>query len=114
MFSVLSYKYSAPGLTALEAAAQAGAGDIVELLLAAEPSLACGRAWFLAAAGGHLTILQIFSSHGVEEDMRGIDPAKGGWDKEGNEEGANKISPSGTFSDAALALPFRRTATSAS
>ena len=45
--------------------------------------------------------------------MRGIDPAEGDWGGV-NEEGANKISPGGTFSDAALALPFRRTATFAS
>ena len=67
---VLSCKYSAPGLSALEAAAQTGAGEIVSLLLAAKPGLHCERAWFLAAAEGHLNVLQILSRHGVEQDIR--------------------------------------------
>ena len=67
---VLSCKYSAPGLAAVEAAAQAGAGEIVSLLLAAKPGLHCDRAWFLAAAEGHLNVLQILSRHGVEQDIR--------------------------------------------
>ena len=40
-----------------------------------------------------------------------MDPAEEDW--EGHEEGANKITPGGTFSNAALALPLRRTASSA-
>ena len=40
-----------------------------------------------------------------------MDPAKEDW--EGREEGVNEIPPGGTFSNAALALPLRRTASSA-
>ena len=58
-------------LTAVEAAAQGGDGDIVKLVLTTQPSLQyCERAWFLAAAAGHLHVLQMLSSHGVEEDVR--------------------------------------------
>ena len=42
----------------------------MRLLLATEPSLHCEPAWFLAAAAGHLNILQVFSSQGVKEDVR--------------------------------------------
>ena len=38
-------------------------------------------------------------------------PAEEDW--EGHEEGANEITPGGTFSNASLALPLGRTATSA-
>ena len=68
--SDLSHQYPAPGLTALEAAAQGGEADIVRLLLTTEPSLECEPAWFLAAAGGHLEILEILSGQGVEENLR--------------------------------------------
>ena len=40
-----------------------------------------------------------------------MDPDEEDW--EGHKEGANEITPSGTFSNTALALPFGRTATSA-
>ena len=63
--------------------------------------------------GTQVVVTEAPAGGGGEEGMRGIDPAEGDWGGV-NEEGANKISPGGTFSDAALALPFRRTATSAS
>ena len=47
-----------------------------------------------------------------EEGLRGMDLAEEDW--EGHEEGANKISPGGTFSYMALALPPGRITSSAS
>ena len=47
-----------------------------------------------------------------EEGLRGMDLAEEDW--EGHEEGANEISPGGTFSYVALALPPRRITSSAS
>lgn len=47
-----------------------------------------------------------------EEGLRGMDLAKEDW--EGYVEGANEISPGGTFSDVALALSPRRIASSTS
>ena len=47
-----------------------------------------------------------------EEGLRGMDLAEEDW--EGHEEGANEISPGGTFSYVALALSPRRIASSTS
>ena len=47
-----------------------------------------------------------------EEGLRGMDLAEEDW--EGHEEGANEISPGGTFSYVALALPPGRITSSAS
>ena len=47
-----------------------------------------------------------------EEGLRGMDLAEEDW--EGYVEGANEISPGGTFSDVALALSPRRIASSTS
>ena len=47
-----------------------------------------------------------------KEGLRGMDLAEEDW--EGHEEGANEISPGGTFSYVALALPPGRTTSSAS